>query len=148
MKLQIWFLWYTAFNFPWSEWLPVSPVRAISWSPKNRAWPKSATLTCMASSRKMLLGFKSRWMTLGFCSCRYCIAWAISNALTTLSFKGGSGTFLCLCLFPGPCSHSFSVVPTYSVTTHACCGGLTHAPISCSTKRCRCLHRVSSSWEK
>ena len=147
-NLKFQFVWKSIHHF-FEKWcLPVSPVRAISSSPKNRAWPKSATLTCMASSRNMLLGFKSRWRSLGFCSCKYCIAWAISKARPSLSCKGGSGTIRSLRRFPGPWSHSFSVVLRYSVTTHAWWGGSIHAPMSWSTNLWRCRDSVSSSWEK
>ena len=79
----------------WYRFLPVSPVSPISSSFKNLAWPKSATLTCMESSKKMLLGFKSWWITLGFFPWRYCIAWAISNAeLTSLQLEEGEPSSL------------------------------------------------------
>lgn len=46
----------------------VGDSSAFSSSVKKRAWPKSATLTWNASSKNMLLGFKSRCMTIGLCS--------------------------------------------------------------------------------
>ena len=121
------------------------------WVLKNPTWTRSVaipTLTCMESSKKMLLGFKSRWITLGFCPWRYYIAWAISNARANLSSIGGRGTILSFRLLPSPCSHSFSVMPNNSVTTHPCFGGSMHTPIRWSTNGWRCLDKVLSSWAK
>ena len=128
--------------------MPVSPLRAFSPSHRNRALPKSATLTCLASSKNILLGFKSRWITIGLWSCRYCIASAISRAFANLSQNGGRGAVLSSPLSPLPCSHSFSVVLKNSVTSHPWSGGRRQAPMSWSTDLWRCRDKVSSSWVK
>lgn len=132
--------------------LPVSPVSAYSRSLRSRAWPKSATLTCSASSKNTLLGLRSRCTTLGLCSWRYCIACAMSTAHASLSWMQGRGVDVagprgCRVLL-GPWSKSLRVVWRSSVTTHARSGGWWHAPISWSTKPWRCRERVWSSWAK
>ena len=59
------------------------------------ASPKSASLACISSSKRMLLGFTSRWSTSSSHPwCRYSSPSATSASTLFLSDHGGTGVFL------------------------------------------------------